>query len=299
MSERALHDEARRLLEEGRAVDAARLLADAVDVAGFAMLTEARLMAGDLDGARFAAEQAVRLDPAAPGLLDRWLRLRGSPASSAGFTLGATLQATSAPGLVLRREAGRGGTAVVYEADDTALGRKVALKVYHSRREHRAQLAREVEVGIAVAGPGVVRLFAASADEGWLQLEWAPGGSLDRRAPDGDAWVEQLVRALRRLHASGWVHGDLKPSNVLFDARDAPLLSDLGLAVRPGEPHVGASTGFVSPERLAGREARFDDDVFALGRVIDVALGASASAATRALIARATSRNRPASALAL
>lgn len=291
--------EAKRLLDEGRVAEAARLLEAATDVDALATLTEAKALLGDVDGARVAAERAVRADPSAPGLFERWLRLRGASASPRGFSLEATLRAGATTGLVLRREAGRGGAAVVYEADDTALGRKVALKVFHAPRDHRAQLAREASVAVAVAGPGVTRVFAVSADEGWVQLEWAHGGSLDRRAPAGDAWVPALVRALARVHAMGYVHGDVKPSNVLFDARDAPLLSDFGLAVRAGSPHVGASAGFVSPERAAGRAAAFDDDVFALGRALDVTLGATGSASTRALVVRATSSRRPASALEL
>ena len=270
---------AKRLLEEGRARDAMRALTGVDDLAGLAILTEAATLAGDLDAARSAAERAVRLDPGAPGLFERWMRLRsaGVRSADAAFSLGRTLPTTSASGLVLVREIGRGGAAVVYEADDAAHDRKVALKVYHQPRDHRAQLTREVDVALAVAGRGVARVFDADVDEGWVQLEWANGGVLSRQNVS-DALVARLVAALRRVHDAGWIHGDLKPANVLIDARGAPLLSDFGLAVRPGDAYRGATPGFASPERVSGRAASFDDDFFALEqtlRAVDFPLSAA------------------------
>jgi len=296
VTERAPLAAAKALLQAGRHADAARLLASSSTVDGLAMLTEARLLAGDLDGARVAAERAVRVDPSAPGIFDRWLRLRGDRGAAPGFTIEGTLRARASTSLSLSREVGRGGSAAVFEARDSTLGRSVALKVLHAPRAQRAQLAREASALVEVAGPGVPRLFAANASEGWLQLEWAAGGSLAAGAPAGGAWVRALIAALARVHARGLVHGDIKPSNVLFDARGAPLLSDFGLTVRAGEPHVGATPGFASPERLAGRPAHPDDDVFALGRTVEVALGGAAGPEHLALIARATAPRRPESA---
>jgi serine/threonine protein kinase len=64
------------------------------------------------------------------------------------------------------------------------------------------------------------------------------------------------------------VHHDVKPANVLWMAPGVPVLADFGIARRVGEPSPPGSPGYVSPERLAGRESDPRDDVFGFGRVL-------------------------------
>jgi len=182
---------------------------------------------------------------------------------------------TSAPDapFALLREIARGGAGVVYEAEDRELGRRVALKMYHRPDRDRPQLLHEARVAVALAGPGLVRVFDVDPQRGWLAMEWAPLGALRSRLTEPIArWALPLASALARVHAAGWVHHDVKPANVLFRTPEEPLLSDFGTARRRGEPSPPGSLGFVSPERLAGRASDPRDDVYGFGRILEEAL---------------------------
>jgi eukaryotic-like serine/threonine-protein kinase len=193
------------------------------------------------------------------------------------------------------REVARGGAGVVFEAKDRELGRRVALKVYHQPARDLPQLLHEARVAASFDGRGVVRVFDVEPDEGWLALEWAPLGALRDLLRGGkaepllplDAWVDGLVDTLARVHAAGWVHHDLKPANVLMAYAPGPArrtvawLADFGIARRIGEPSPLGSTGFVSPERLAGRASDPSDDVYGLGRVLEEVLSVVGAADAR------------------
>ncbi len=182
----------------------------------------------------------------------------------------------------LLREVARGGAGAVYEAEDRELGRRLALKVYHEPTRDRDQLLHEVRTAVALAGPGVVRVFDLDPDHGWIALEWAPLGAIRERIRARDdkslrpieRWLLPLARALARVHDGGLVHLDVKPANVLLVAPDAPALADFGIARRAGEPSPPGSMGYLSPERLAKRPADFRDDVYAFGRVLEDVLDA-------------------------
>jgi serine/threonine-protein kinase len=262
---------------------------------------EARMLAADLHETRGELAEALALvervlvrDLDYPGARERHQRWRArlgldagteeSAARGAGDRAAVTIvsREPDAPFLLLR-EVARGGAGAVYEAQDRELGRRVALKVYH-RAHHvdrdRAQLMHEARVAAALAGPSVVRVLDLDPARGWLALEWAALGSLKQRLKDGDrgsllpirAWALPLASALGRVHASGWVHHDVKPANVLFASPGHPLLADFGTARRTGEPSPPGSLGYVSPERLAGRASDPRDDVFGFGRVLEDAI---------------------------
>jgi serine/threonine-protein kinase len=270
------------LLRRGAAKEVAALLEGATTVSGLALRAEAQVLLDDRAGACATLDRALARDVTAPGLLERRARLRASlglaPPEPPPAPTQATLVTAAGPRLVYRivAEAGRGGSASVYRAEDDELGRTLALKLYHRPREQKEQVAREARVAVAVAGPGVVRVLDASFDDGWIALGWADGGSLreaiergDERRRDPAEWLGGVVSALARVHALGFVHGDVKPGNVLLRAARSPLLTDFGLARRPGEPWTGGTPGYLSPERLGGREASTDDDVYALGRTLE------------------------------
>ncbi|HEX8790252.1 MAG TPA: serine/threonine-protein kinase [Polyangiaceae bacterium] len=258
-----------------------------------ALVLRADLLAGDAGpGARLAeavalVERVLLRDIDWPGARERherWRRgLVGVSEPVRHRDAGATL-VTSQPKAPFRlvRETGRGGSGVVYEAQDAELGRAVALKVYHRPDRDRAQLLHEGRVAVQLAGRGIVRVFDVDPAQGWLAMEWASLGALRARIQEADAasllpvarWALPLARALARVHAAGWVHHDVKPANVLLRASDDPLLTDFGTARRVGEPSPPGSMGYVSPERLAGRASDPRDDVYGYGRVIEDALRA-------------------------
>lgn len=321
--ERALPDDvavaiARLLSRRGDDDDALAALASASSVAALSLRAE--LLAGRGETARACAEleRLLARDIRAPGIADRLSVLRASlglapPSSTGEHARDATLMTARAPGAFrVVAEAGRGGAATVYEAEDERLGRRIALKVYHRPELVRDQLEREASVAAALAGPGIVRVHDASFDEGWIALSWAPR-SLRELVASRDArwllphatWLAALVRALARVHEASFVHGDVKPGNVLFAAPGTPVLTDFGLARRPGEPAGGGTPGYMSPERLASGSsgtAAPDDDVYGLGRILEDALSAvgdGGDPSLRPLVLRLLGEGRPRDARAL
>ncbi len=147
-------------------------------------------------------------------------------------------------------------------------------------------IAREAEVLEAVRGPGLPALQAAGEIAGlpYLAMEHVRGAPLDELLarsgplPEGAAVAvaRDLARALAALHAAGWVHGDVTPSNVIVDDAGEAKLIDLGLAQRAGErrAEVAGKPGYVAPEAVLPGPARPAEDVYGLGVVIaECALG--------------------------
>jgi hypothetical protein len=250
-----------------------------------ALMLRAELLAGgdDLAAALALVERVMLRDFDWPGARERHTRWREAlgvavvPRADPSTTM-----MTSAPEAPFRllREVGRGGAGVVYEAEDRDLQRRVALKVYHRADRDRAQLLHEAHVAVALAGPGIVRVFDANPEHGWLVMEWVPRGALRSLLRERDVaalrpmerWARPLAEALARVHAAGWVHHDVKPANILLRGSGDPLLTDFGTARRQGEPSPPGSLGYMSPERLAGRTSNKRDDVYGYGRVIEDAL---------------------------
>jgi tRNA A-37 threonylcarbamoyl transferase component Bud32 len=272
------------LVDRGERAMAVQALARATSSEALMLRAELAAHSGDLAAALALAERVLLRDLDWPGGRERHTRWReelGGVAFVPRADPSATMM-TSAPEAPFRlvREVGRGGAGVVYEAEDRDLQRKVALKMYHRPDRDRAQLLHEAHVAVALAGPGVVRVFDANPEQGWLVMQWARLGALRSRLRDRDVralcplarWALPLARALARVHAAGWVHHDVKPANILLRAPGDPLLTDFGIARREGEPSPPGSLGYVSPQRLAGRASHAGDDVYAFGRVIEDAL---------------------------
>jgi eukaryotic-like serine/threonine-protein kinase len=275
------------LVDRGEPVAAAAVLARASTTPALLLRADLCESGGDLAGAIAFVEQVLARDIDWPGARERHARWRAvfgqDPNAAGGLPYGAS-STPVAPAVTLPadlpfrliREAGRGGSAAVYEAEDRDLSRRVALKVYHRPDRDRAKLLHEARVAVAVAGDGIVPVLDVDPRRGWLAMLWAPLGAL--RPQSGMAWIYPLARALARVHAVGWVHHDLKPANVLLRAPDAPMLADFGSARRAGEPSPPGSLGYVSPERLGGRPSDPRDDVYAFGRVLLATLDTLSSA---------------------
>ncbi|MCS6900441.1 MAG: hypothetical protein RMJ98_12415 [Myxococcales bacterium] len=297
------------LQQRGSPAEALAILGSTTTVGGLMLQAELRAAQGDLAGACASLERVLARDMTAPGArerLERWRSRLGLPSLSGEVPLqDSTLFTSTAPATPFRilAEAGRGGAAVVYQAEDTGLGRLLALKVYHRPREARDQIEQEAALAVEAAGIGVIRIFDLDLDRGWLALEWAPGGTLRDHLRHNPAcllpverWLPVLLTAIARLHRLGWAHGDLKPGNVLFASSGRPLLTDFGLARRPGELWQGGTVGYLSPRRLSGAPASLADDVYALGRLLDdvaSALGTHTPPSIQALVEQCLADSPP------
>lgn len=172
----------------------------------------------------------------------------------------------------------------------------VALKRLHTHltRVAEARALFELECHLATElprHPGVVHAVEAGAVAGrpYVALELIPGEDLRRylAVPPGAAAV-QLPRARVRaiaasacdavahLHAHGWIHGDLSPSNLMVDERDHVVVIDLGVARRAGVAGpVRGSAAYMAPEQVRGEAWTPATDIFALGVVLwELAAGA-------------------------
>lgn len=278
--------------DERQALD---LLEGATSTAALVLAADLYSSSGQLARAVGTIERVLARQIDAPGARERHVRWRAALGPAAGPVRRldeATIVAPTGSRTPFRllREVARGGAGAVYEAEDEQLGRRVAFKVYHRRGDDRALVEREARMTVAFAGPGVVRVFDASPDDGWVALEWVARGSIRDVLRSGDAaamcpverWARPLARALARIHSAGLVHADLKPGNVLLRAPADPVLADFGITRPRGAPSEGGSPGYVSPERLAGKALDPRDDVYAFGRVLEDVLQRLASGQTAA-----------------
>lgn len=187
-------------------------------------------------------------------------------------------------------ELGRGGFAVVYRAHDTVLKRDVALKILHpalmadpafvARFENDARAAAQLE------HPHIVTIYELGQREGrlYIAMQLLPGGSLAGRIaaggplPFADAVhaVGEVAEALDYAHRQGFVHRDVKPTNILFNARGEAVLTDLGLVkaaessliARSSAGGIVGTPAYIAPEVWEGNEASPAADMYALGCVL-------------------------------
>jgi serine/threonine protein kinase len=165
---------------------------------------------------------------------------------------------------VVRRELGRGGMGIVYEADDTRLGRKVAIKVLQGGPDRDGwahRFAQEARAASALNHPNIITIHDIdAADDGdFIVMEFVDGAPLNRRAADGpmplDRAIEYMVQiagALAASHAAGIVHRDVKPANVMVTRDGTVKVLDFGLAKSTGTPAADAATITGAPYTQAG-----------------------------------------------
>lgn len=164
---------------------------------------------------------------------------------------------------------GEGGEGEVWRARDHLQSREVALKVLRpevARLPGKWEaLVREHEISTRLAHPHILRIEPPVREAGSIALpmELAPGGDLRRLC--GVSYLEivpvliEVAQALAYAHERGVVHGDLKPGNVLFDARGHARLADFGAA------RAGLSPFTASPQQLRGEAPTPSDDIYGLG----------------------------------
>ena len=204
----------------------------------------------------------------------------------------------------VQRTLGRGGMAVVSLAEDTLLGRQVALKTlqpaYAYDKAFVERFRREAQAAARLGHPNIVRIYdLLESPEGTpvIVMEYVPGPSLQdalRRAGRPPlslalAIVRQASAALQEAHRQGLVHRDVKPGNLLLthplptnDWHVIPVneddtlvkVVDFGIARAAGERslsmagEVWGSAHYLSPEQARGEAATAASDVYALGCVL-------------------------------
>jgi serine/threonine protein kinase len=190
---------------------------------------------------------------------------------------------------LLEHEIGRGGTGVVYQAFDRQWNARVAVKTLRSPApEALFRLKNEFRALEGIRHPNLVRLGELSVEDGqWLfTMELVDGVDFVRwvrREGRVDlerlrSAVEQLARALRALHATGRVHRDVKPSNVLVTAQGRLVLLDFGLITRVAaddamtDGRIVGTPGYMAPEQAEGRPVTPAADWYSLGALICEAL---------------------------
>ncbi len=196
----------------------------------------------------------------------------------------------SAPTIVgayeLHERIGEGAFAVVHRATQTSLAREVAVKIVRAELANQPEFIRrfeaEAQMVAGIEHPNVVPLydFWREPDQAFLIMRWMTGGSLEQRLDEGTCSIEQTVGlvesiagALDAAHASGVVHRDVKPGNILFDGDARPSLADFGIALAADErshPEAALSEGspiFAAPEQLRGQPVGPEADVHSLGIV--------------------------------
>ena len=178
---------------------------------------------------------------------------------------------------------GGGGMGRVYEALDTELGERIALKVLKGGLSDDAveRFRREVKLTRRIQHRNVARMFDIGEHNGerFLTMELIDGEPLTRRMssepmpwPQLKLIAEQVCAGLAAAHAAGVVHRDLKPDNVLMETgTERAVLTDFGIARSGDDPsvtQVGAVVGtprYMAPEQLAGLEVDTRADLFSLG----------------------------------
>jgi serine/threonine-protein kinase len=177
----------------------------------------------------------------------------------------------------------------VYVAHDAELGRVVAIKVLHDRyaadESARARFTREARAAAQLSGhPHIVTIYDVGEWRGhpFIVMEHLSGGTLAERATAGPLPTTQALRFLREAasaldeaHLRGIVHRDVKPGNLILDARGRVRVADFGIArVADGSDAtmtaagtVLGTAGYLAPEQARGEPATAASDVYALGVV--------------------------------
>jgi serine/threonine protein kinase len=189
-------------------------------------------------------------------------------------------------------EIARGAIGTVWRARDHATGEIVAVKVLHheaaSEPDVVAAFRQEAAVLAEIDHPGVVRPreFISSDGELALVMDLVEAVDLRQRLRSGGPLtpaaaidvVAQVAGVLAAVHATGIVHGDVKPGNILVpdDPAAQVRLIDFGVARRAQDPAVAthATPEYVAPEVVDGNPLRPSSDVYSLGIVLYEALTA-------------------------
>src|SRR5213595_2326956 len=190
----------------------------------------------------------------------------------------------------LLEEIGRGGQGVVYRARQKSLNRLVALKViglaHWATEAHVKRFRLEAEAAASLNHPCIVPIYEVGERDGacYFSMGLVEGGQLDailKREPlpiqRAAELIVKLARAVQYAHEHGILHRDIKPGNILLDAKGEPHLTDFGLArLLESESTVTrtlevlGTPSYMAPEQALGENAAVSSatDAYGLGAVL-------------------------------
>ena len=191
----------------------------------------------------------------------------------------------------LTEQLGEGGMATVYKAYDTRLESDVAVKVIRTENltlgtmeRSLKRFEREAKALARLTHPFILKVidYGEYENKPYLVMEYLPGGTLKQRLGKPMEWQEALrillpiAQALDYAHRQNMIHRDVKPSNILFTADGAPMLTDFGIAKILDLEETADLTGtgmgigtpeYMAPEQWTGKTSTLSDQ-YALGVVL-------------------------------
>ena len=195
---------------------------------------------------------------------------------------------------------GKGGMGEVYVAEDTKLGRRVALKVLPQKMaadpERRARFEREARAVAALSHPNIVTVHSVEEADGvhFITMELVEGKTLAKMLSKNGFALSELLEiaipladAVSSAHRTGITHRDLKPDNIMIDDGGRLRVLDFGLAklhdpvgfgggathaptatVETEEGKILGTVAYMSPEQAEGKPVDPRSDVFSLGTIL-------------------------------
>ena len=189
---------------------------------------------------------------------------------------------------LLERELGSGGMGGVYMGRDKMLDRPVAVKImlkeYGSDADFVEKFKKEAQAAARLIHPNIAQIYSYGICDGmpYIAMELASGGSLYSimNANPGKTDIQrvlkicqQVAQALQCSSDQGFVHGDVKPENILLDANGNAKLVDFGLAaMQKDTDEIWGTPYYISPEKVKKEAVDFRADMYSLGGTLYHAL---------------------------
>jgi serine/threonine protein kinase len=182
---------------------------------------------------------------------------------------------------------GEGGMGVVYKAEDTTLGRMVALKFLAEgagfSEEMEKRFTREAQAAARLDHPAIcaVHGFQQEAGHKFIVMAYVEGTSLLLKIASGALTLENaldytigIAEGLKAAHARGVVHRDVKPANIIITPNGQPVITDFGLALLTDRSRITrantimGTVQYMSPEQALGKQVDRRADIWSLAVVL-------------------------------